>query len=419
MKKTIKLAVAAALALGATSAFATNGANLIGVGAKARGMGGVGIGVSHGAESTLANPALITSVKDTEISFAGTIFMPNVKNNNTVDFTQVPGLGFDLSSEATSEANMNVIPSVSIASKITENFYMGVGIWGTAGMGVDFRDTANTGQFNMVTNLQIMQFGLPLAYKTNGVSVAVTPVLQYGSLDMNYNGLDGNGVGAGVAQDLQFGYNLGLAYEIKGFTVGATYKSQIDMNYDDQLSSAMAGFLGAGAYTNEQLSTPAEIGLGIGYTTGEHTIGFDYKNIAWSSAKGYEDFKWKDQNVYAIGYEFATKSWALRAGYNYSESPIEEQQLGTMGSFSTGLPSPADNGDTAGLINALNLLGFPATVESHITLGGTYNVNEKTSFDLAFAYAPETTNTFDHFAAQPMTVKHSQTSVSAGVNFAF
>ena len=46
MKRTIKLAVVAALALGTTSAFATNGDAMIGVGAKAIGMGGVGIGIS-------------------------------------------------------------------------------------------------------------------------------------------------------------------------------------------------------------------------------------------------------------------------------------------------------------------------------------------------------------------------------------
>ena len=63
MKRTIKLAVVAALALGATSAFATNGSNLIGIGAKTRGMGGTAIGVGHGAESGIANPSLITSIK--------------------------------------------------------------------------------------------------------------------------------------------------------------------------------------------------------------------------------------------------------------------------------------------------------------------------------------------------------------------
>lgn len=44
MKRSIKLAVAAAVALTSTSAFATNGDNLIATGAKALGMGGRGYG---------------------------------------------------------------------------------------------------------------------------------------------------------------------------------------------------------------------------------------------------------------------------------------------------------------------------------------------------------------------------------------
>ena len=163
MKRSIKLAVAAAVALTSTAAFATNGSNLIGIGAKARGMGGVGIGMSHGAESALVNPALITSVKNTEVQFAGTIFMPDVKAD-----TGIGGGSFD------SDADMNVIPAVSLASKITDNFYAGIGMWGTAGMGVDYREEASN--FNMVTNLQLMQFGVPLAYKTNGFSIAITPL---------------------------------------------------------------------------------------------------------------------------------------------------------------------------------------------------------------------------------------------------
>ncbi|MCX6052751.1 MAG: outer membrane protein transport protein [Campylobacterales bacterium] len=233
MKKTIKLAVVAALALGATTAFATNGSNMIATGAKATGMGGVGIGMSHGAESALVNPALITSVESSEISFGGTLFMPNVKNTNDL------GGG---ASSATSEAKINVIPEVSLASKINDNFYMGVGMWGTAGMGVDYRDPTTTTQMNMVTNLQLMQFGVPLAYKMNNFSAAITPLLQYGSLDINYDagGAMGiNKVGAGVAQSLKFGYNLGVAYEIANVTFGVTYKSQIDMEYKGVLANAM------------------------------------------------------------------------------------------------------------------------------------------------------------------------------------
>jgi len=308
MKKTIKLALVAALALGATSAFATNGSNMISVGAKATGMGGTGIGVSHGAESTLANAALITSVKNTEIAFGGTIFMPKVSFNN--------GTG---AGSKDSSADMNVIPSVSIASKVNDNFYWGIGMWGTAGMGVDYRDEA--ANFKMVTNLQLMQFGVPLAYTTNGFSVAVTPLLQYGSLDINFDPGSGQ-VGAGVAQDLKFGYNLGLAYVVSGLTIGAMYKSEIEMEYDGQISNAGTAF---GLTLGDKLSTPAEMGIGISYKMEEHTIALDYKQIKWSSASGYEDFKWEDQNVIAIGYEYATSAWAARAGYNYADSPITDQ----------------------------------------------------------------------------------------------
>ena len=413
MKKTIKLAVVAALALGATSAFATNGSNLIGMGAKARGMGGIGIGMSHGAESAISNAALITTVEGTEISFGGTIFMPDVKNTN--DLSGGP-------SSSSSAADLSVIPEVSIASKINDNFYMGVGMWGTAGMGVDYRDanTAATGgtQMQMVTNLQLMQFGVPLAYKMDALSLAITPLLQYGSLDINYEfpgGLNalglaqGDNVGTGVAQDLKFGYNLGLAYEMENLTVGAIYKSQIDMEYKGALSNTVNAFTPTGVYANDKLSTPAEYGIGLSYVMDAHTVAFDYKKVKWSDAEGYKDFEWDDQNVYIVGYQYTTSDWAARIGYNYAKSPISEKTNAAANSA----------GFTGGVINTFNLLGFPGIVESHYTVGGTYNLSDKTSVDLAYTYAPEETNTYTNNASENMTVKHSQTSFSAQVNYNF
>lgn len=397
MKKTIKLAVVAALALGATSAFATNGSELIGMGAKARGMAGTGIGMTHGAESALVNPALITSVESSEVSFGGTIFMPSVSFDN--------GMG---AGAKDSKANMNVIPEVSVASNVSGNFYMGVGIWGTAGMGTDYRDEA--ANMNMVTNLQLMQFGVPLAYKISGLSVAVTPVLQYGALDINYDmtGLGGaTSTTKGIAQDLTFGYNLGASYTMAGLTLGAVYKSEIEMEYKGQISQAMADFTGMAASNfSDKLSTPAEIGAGISYKMGGSTLAVDYKQIKWSSAKGYKDFKWDDQSVIAIGYEYANKDWGIRLGYNHAKSPISDQ--GVAGT----------------LVNTFNLLGFPAIVESHIAVGGTYNVSKTTSFDLGFTYAPEVTNTYTvsnspAAGTRNISTKHSQKGVSAQINYAF
>ena len=391
------------------SLYATNGDNLIGVGAKARGMGGTAIAISHGAESALTNPALITSVENTEISFGGTIFMPNIKT----------GFGGSIPPQShVSDADISMIPEVSIAHKIDGNWYIGVGMWGTAGMGTDYSKAGNVGDsgqfanFNMVTNLQLLQFGVPIAYKSGEFSIAVTPIMQYGNLDINYimpTGQpapnDTTTIGAGIAQDFGFGYNVGVSYDlsndgIRGLIIGAIYKSSIEMNYDGQLTTATAPFR-LSLPSGDTLEQPSEYGVGIAYTIEQHTIAFDYKKIQWSNAKGYSDFGWEDQNVYAFGYEYIEKNWAVRAGYNHSASAVVESNDSRL--------------------NFFNLLGFPATSESHYTVGGTYDVSKHFSVDLAYVYSPDSDKTFSTVGLglpiTSITNTHSEDSISFQLNY--
>jgi len=376
---------------------ATNGDNLIGIGAKSRGMGGTNIAVAHGAESGLSNAALITSVEGTEIAFGGTLFMPDIQTTIT-GFNPQFGVNFT-DPKFTSDADTNMIPEVSIAHKIDDNWYIGVGMWGTAGMGTDASNAKGGAfnNFNMVTNLQLLQFGVPIAYKTGGLSLAVTPIMQYGNLDINYNlapmlqsPVPVN-IGAGLAQDFGFGYNLGISYDlsddgVEGLTLGATYKSSIEMTYDHQLSTATGPFAQMGLFggqpMSDDLEQPAEIGVGIGYVMGQHTFAFDYKKIKWSDTKGYGDFGWEDSDVYAFGYQYTQDNWALRAGYNRADSAVVEI-------------AGANQNPNAAAVNFFNLLGFPANSEQHYTLGGSYDLSEAFSVDLAYVYSPKTTKTFD------------------------
>ena len=398
-------------AVSATVLQATNGDHLIGIGAKARGMGGTGIALSHGAESALSNPALITQVKDTEISFGGTLFMPNIETSLGAQ----PG-GLPPQKKLTSAADTNMIPEVSLATKINDNFYVGIGMWGTGGMGVDYSQGAGIEQtlaqgqfsnFDMVTNLQMMQFAVPLAYKNNEFSIAIAPILMYGNLDINFKmpspANDGtvNKVGAGLAQDFGLGFNIGATYDLSnGITLGAVYKSAIKMTYDNQIQNAAANF---GLTMSDTLEQPAEIGLGIAYAEGQHTFAFDYKKIKWSSAEGYSQVNWEDQNVYALGYQYTQDNWALRAGYNQASSAVAETK------------NPA--------VSMFNLLGFPATAEKHYTLGGTYTVSKQFSVDLAYVYSPESTKTFDISQLQMglgcITTVHSESSASFQLNYKF
>ncbi|WP_345970103.1 MULTISPECIES: OmpP1/FadL family transporter [Sulfurimonas] len=403
MTRTIKLAVAAAMALGATSAFATNGDHLIGLGAKSRSMGGVSIGMPFGAESGINNPALLSSVKGTEISFGGTLFMPNVKYNAN------DGNGIQ-----DSAADLNVIPEVSVGNKVGEHFYWGIGIWGTAGMGTDYRSENSQSTMNMVTALQLMQLGVPVAYEMNGLSVGFTPILQYGALDINYNAM-GTTVGEGLAQDLKFTYNFGLSYNVGALTLGAVYRAEIPMKYKGQISGATGPFAGLGilpAPFGDELTQPAEIGVGFSFKiTRDNTIAFDYKQVKWGDAKGYKDFNWKNTDVFAVGYQFEIDGYALRAGYNHGTQPIKE----------------ADGTTQAGAaINVFNLLGFPAVVEDHITAGASAPLTEQLSVDLALTYALETKVSFDTSALDGMgltgpsnEVKHSQSGVTFQLTYDF
>ena len=414
MKKTTLTKIIALSLITATTLQATNGDNLIAVGTKARGMGGTGLAVSHGAESGLANPALITSVEGTEVSFGGTLFAPTIETQ----LNGAPGAPVPPQTKYESDANLNMIPEVSIATKIDENWYIGVGMWGTAGLGVDYSKAkfapltqGEFGNFNMVTNLQLLQFGVPIAYKTGGLSVAVTPVLQYGNLDINYrmpmpSGEIGN-VGTGLAQDFGFGFNAGISYDfsqdgIKGLTIGAIYKSSIEMDYDGQLTTATGPFM-LSLPNGDTLEQPEEYGIGIAYEVDGHTVAFDYKKVNWSSAKGYGDFGWEDGDVYALGYQYAEDNWAVRAGYNHSKSVVTEGM------------DPR--------LNFFNLLGFPATAEDHYTLGGSYEFSNSFSVDLAYVYEPKTTETFSAaglglpFAS--LTTDHREDSVSFQLNYKF
>jgi len=415
MKKTIKLALSAAMVLGATSAFATNGDNMIGQGAKSRAMGGVGIAKGFGAESGLANPAMMKSVEKIELMGAATFFMPSVsfRSNMMPDATGQTGTA----TYADSASDFSVIPEIAFAHRVSDKIVYGISITGTAGMGVDYSDATfgtskDNGAFEMKTSLQLLKVAIPVSFEDiagTGLALGVAPVLQYGTLQMSHKvqtGFAGTPPQVGPtfgdlespkSSDSTFGYEIGLAYDlskvgVKGLELGAVYKSPLSMEYKNTISNSLAAFQASTLITSgDKLEQPAEIGAGIAYNFGGSTIAFDYKNVKWGEAAGYSDFGWENQNVYALGYEFATKSWAFRLGYNYGKSPIAEQDA-SKGSMNQQGQIPNYKG---GLQNFFNMAGFPGVVEQHITLGGGFNITESLGLDASFVYVPEVTASYD------------------------
>ncbi|HIO96105.1 MAG TPA: aromatic hydrocarbon degradation protein [Campylobacterales bacterium] len=375
-----------------TMLLATNGDVMIGHGPKSTGMAGVGIAVSHGAESALSNAAMIRSVKNSEFTGSATMFAPDVNfaSNAGANATPAEQGGAYPNSAPTSfsksDADFSIIPDFSYATRLNEHTVVGLTIDGTAGLGVDYQGKRSSGAFDMQTALQIAKVGVPIAYTlpNSGLTLAVEPIMQYSTLKMNYMtpmGASSNSEESSV----DFGFELGMAYDIGNWTFGAVYQSIIKSNYKGNISNALRDFGIQSITSGDNLDQPAETGVGIAYRKDRSTFGLDYRSIHWRDTKGYEDFGWKDQDVIAVGYRYDAPSWVLRLGYNHGDSPIRERNSQAGG----------QEGYENAAINFFNLSGFPATVEDHYTIGGDYKLADNLDLSFAFVYSPETTTTFD------------------------
>ncbi len=126
---------------------------------------------------------------------------------------------------------------------------------------------------------------------------------------------------------------------------------------------------------------PASITAGFAYDINTRlTVMADFQRIFYSGvgsisnpssnpppfgSTGGPGFGWHDINVYKVGLEYrANDIWTLRAGYAYSENPVQ----------------PADV--------MLNILA-PGVVTHHFTAGATYKISPKDSLDFAFVFAPD------------------------------
>jgi long-chain fatty acid transport protein len=432
MKRTIKLALAAAVALTSTAAFATNGDNLIALGAKSLSMGGASTAHYNGAESATSNPALITKGKGTQFTFGGTYFTPDVtvsKANAALGAPPAPVV----SATYESDAKHNVIPFVALTENLNNGVSVGLSMYGSAGMGTDWRTTGaesfgtgDAGLYSMSSSLMLMKFSVPVAYGQDDWSVGVAPVVMYGALGMAFRTNDGTNptydVGRGTSGDLGLGYEAGAAYTLKdmGLTAAVRYQSAIMMEYKNQISVAADAFgygnpLGNGNFGrfSDKLEQPAEIGVGLDWTMGDISLTADFKQIKWGTAAGYKDFGWENQNVYAIGAEYRMDKLALRAGYNYGKNPIKNNtdSRSVYGGANT-------NGDT---MNALNHVMFPAVTEKHYTIGAGYQFTKNVGADLALMYAtsPDVTVNASSVGLGTLTVTNDQKAVAANLNYAF
>ncbi len=419
IKLTVLSAVVTSLALPYT-AHATNGAWLIGFGAKSRSMGGTGVADNRGGLAAAFNPATMVD-SGNRFDIGADLFMPprKVKHESGV-------LGF---TEEESNNNLFVIPNMGGTYDWNEKVTVGFAFIG-AGLQTEYNQTVNSDSCKKVNagaapgfnscpptffnafnsaagpeaGVELIQMqALPsIAYKINDKhSIGATFVMaasffraeglqdfeQLGFTTAKGDFTSGSwdhAFGAGI----RFGW-LGKFAKNDKLKLGVNYSSRVYMQKLDAYKNLFAEQGG--------FDIPESYAAGIAYDfTPAVTVTFDIQRINWSDVKSIGNpgpnaadptnllplcppgtdqtscllggdnglgFGWRNQTVYKIGADWSiNEKWNARAGWNYAKTPIPDDQV---------------------LFNML----APATPEHHLTLGVGYEINDTFVVDGSFVYA--------------------------------
>lgn len=425
--------LACCLVLFSKSSFATNGDNLIGIGPASKGMGGVGIAAPQDAVSSIfSNPATMSFSPYNpggQFDFAGTVFVPTVEGS----VEQMGQL-----TKAQSDKKAYSIPAIGFSIPLgdkEDRWRMGLAAYGVTGLGVDYRGTnlekakgfdfsgVGNGPFAPLisgeyTSLQIMKFALAVAYKLNSqVSFGLSAHLNYSSLDLR----------GGSSFNYAFGLQPGVIVSpIENLSLGLTYSLPQNVTH-----SNVTDFNGDGKLDNMDLESPQQLGFGAAYKVKELNLLLEAnaKWINWSGAKGYKEFDWQDQWVFNLGAQYQpVAGLSIRAGYNYGKNPVKVHN-NWDGSFNPGTGAPNSVADVQGAkvpayyYETFRIIGFPAIVEQHLSLGVGYQFSEKLGVNLSYVHAFQNsitekgTNPF----GMPVTMKStlSENSFSIAMSYKF
>ncbi|MFA7585808.1 MAG: outer membrane protein transport protein [Novosphingobium sp.] len=356
-------ALLVALAVLPGMAHATDGYLINGMGAKARGAGGVAIAMPEDALAIAANPAAATELghrADLGVEF----FMPRrgarIEGN-------MAGLDGRHSGNGVSTF---VLPEVGYVRPLSDRVAVGIAINGNGGMNTTYKRNpfasfGATGKAG-VDLKQVFITPTVAVRVVEGHSLGVSPIIMAQSFEARgiqpFAGASSDparfsnrGTGLSTGFGLRVGY---LGTVVEGVRVGAFYQTKV---WEGRFKRYSGLFADKGSF-----DVPASWGVGISVKPDASlTLGADFKRIEYSEvesvgnplaplfvgvpfgAPGGPGFGWRDISVIKVGGAWqASEKLTLRAGYGHAQNPVRASQT------------------------FLNILA-PGVVKDHFTAGAT------------------------------------------------
>jgi len=390
------LLAAILILLPGSQASATNGMKIIGVGQVQRAMGGANIALPLDAACTITNPAgLKAAGKRLDVGL--TYFVPDVSY-------RASGAVTNQNAQMTSDTELIFIPALGFIYPLSESITVGVGLYGTSGMGVDY-------DRNLYNNVTKTEYGFiklaPAASYTfrNGLSIGFSPNIDYAVMEFEAGSVDQKAHDNGKAIGL--GYTMGIHYPLTDHVnLGLAYESK--QQFEDIKLDTDSG------QEKLRFHQPQSLAAGIAYIHSPTLrLAVDLVWIDWPQTNGRNrpvytkhsgneeslpwNLDWDEQLVYKFGLEYdLNPKITLRAGYNYGKNPLEAKR-------------------------AFEVLAFPAVTEQHFTLGSAYTLDDNWRLNFGLMYSPSSeidTANSDQFIDSAKT-EMKQYSVDFGFSYVF
>lgn len=383
------------LAASASSAFATNGDNMLGLTALQWARGGSVVAAPVDIPSMMYNPAAAGEIKIDKGGFDMSLGLLNADRS------------IDTSAHATDSDSSNYLAmGVGAVTKISDKLSLGLTAGGVAGLGVDFAGgtLSPAAPAAVVSTKSLFKIAPTIAYAVNkDLTLGLSPQIGYQSLAMRTPQFT-------LPQTGEFGFGaaVGAIYHIlPNLQAGLSYTSKMKMQeYSFNGTSVAAG--GEGTY-KMKMDVPQSAAIGIAYRPIPKLLfEADVKWIDFSDVMERVDLEgptgvipltygWKDQIVYSLGAEFeAVPGLTIRSGYNYGKSPI-------------------------GAEDVTSNYGSIAVIEHHLSLGITKHWNPAIATTLSYTHGFNNKVTANNAppALAPVSIEASQNIVYLQLSFRF
>ncbi len=372
MKKSISLLALASI-LAAGTAYAT-GYRIPEQSSDSVAKAGAHIASATGADSSYYNPANMGFADDAWLTEIDLTYI----HLTSIDYTDARTPGFNGSSE---QENF-LLPTFFVVSPDYNSFRFGLSFTAPYGLAKQWKDPYPA-LFARKFELEVFDLNPSVAYKVNDYfSLAGGARMIVSTAQAEFGGTrPDNGMTYDINLDgdygVDWGWNLALALKPnENSNISATYRSNVTLNLSGDVNANLMG-MGIATSGDTELPAPAVFTLAGAYTWNALTIELVWDRTFWSE---YEDLNLDFGNPMLEGSPFGAampKNWddtdafRISAAYDFNDA-----FTGMLGFAVDSNPAPDET------------VGFqlPDSDAMLFSIGGRYNINERSSFGLGFLY---------------------------------